>query len=383
MVSNENFFLFTPLLHEVALGSIETRHIAYPIRRLHWRDRFNFVQADVKKISFAERKVVTTAGVFDFDYLVLALGSVTDMSELNSAGGNVYTLKTLLDAMLIRNHVIGIFEQASLEKNPERQRQLLTFVIAGGGYVSIQLITELRDFIFRDLTRFYKTINPDNIRIILVEAERKIVAQLHTKLGGYVMKHLKNMGIDVRLKSKVTRVWEDRVEINEKEIVPTRTVFWVTGVVAHPRIAEVEVEKDEIGRVVVNEYLEVPRIPGAYAVGDCAHFKDPKSGLPIPPRAHTTVRQAKIAAHNILAEIRGGDKKPYRYSQSGEIVSLGPSKAVMRLHGLRLYGFPARLIWLVAYSLLVAGAYNRIRILMDWLLSLMFGRDVTHLRLKE
>jgi NADH dehydrogenase len=383
MVSNENFFLFTPLLHEVALGSIETRHIAYPIRRLHWRDRFNFVQADVKKISLAERKVVTTAGVFDFDYLVLALGSVTDMSELNSAGGNVYTLKTLLDAMLIRNHVIGIFEQASLEKNPERQRQLLTFVIAGGGYVSIQLITELRDFIFRDLTRFYKTINPDNIRIILVEAERKIVAQLHTKLGGYVMKHLKNMGIDVRLKSKVTRVWEDRVEINEKEIVPTRTVFWVTGVVAHPRIAEVEVEKDEIGRVVVNEYLEVPRIPGAYAVGDCAHFRDPSLGSAIPPRAHTTVRQAKIAAHNILAEIRGGDKKPYNYSQSGEIVSLGPSKAVMRLHGLRLYGFPARLIWLVAYSLLVAGAYNRIRILMDWLLSLMFGRDVTHLRLKE
>jgi NADH dehydrogenase len=215
-----------------------------------------------------------------------------------------------------------------------------------------------------------------------VEAERKIVAQLHTKLGGYVMKHLKNMGIDVRLKSKVTRVWEDRVEINEKEIVPTRTVFWVTGVVAHPRIVEVEVEKDEIGRVVVNEYLEVPGIPGAYAVGDCAHFRDPSLGSAIPPRAHTTVRQAKIAAHNILAEIRGGDKKTYRYSQSGEIVSLGPSKAVMRLHGLRLYGFPARLIWLVAYSLLVAGAYNRIRILMDWLLSLMFGRDVTHLRLK-
>jgi NADH dehydrogenase len=377
MVSNENFFLFSPLLHEVAMGGVETRHIAYPIRRLHWRDRFNFVQASVEKIDLGAHKVTTNVGTLDFDYLVLALGSLTDMSELSSLESNVFTLKTLRDSILLRNHIIGLFERASIERDPERQRQLLTFIVCGGGYTGVQLVTEMRDFIFRNLLKFYETINPDSIRIVLVEAGRKIAAELHTKLGAYVMKHLRLMGVEVRLSSRVTRVWKDRVAIDGVEIVPTSTLIWETGMVANPRIAELDIEKDSIGRVLVNEYLEVLGVPSVYAVGDCAHFEDPRSGQPIPPRAHTAVRQANIVAHNILAEIRGRDKKPYRYALNAEIVSLGASKAVFRFHGLRLYGFPARLIWLVAYSLLVTGAYNRTRIIMDWLLSRVFGRDPT------
>jgi NADH dehydrogenase len=244
----------------------------------------------------------------------------------------------------------------------------------------VQLVTELRDFIYRGLFRLYKAIKPDNVRIILVEVEPKIVAELHPKLGAYVMKQLQHMGIEVRLRSRVTRVWEDRVEINGIESVPTSTLIWVAGVVANPRIAELDAEKDSIGRVLVNEYLEVRGIPGVYAVGDCAHFEDQSTGKPIPPRAHTAVRQARIAARNILAEIRGRDKKPYRYSSSSEVVSLGASKAVFRFHSLRLYGFPALLIWLVGYSLLITGTYNRVRIIMDWLLSAVFGRDTTLLK---
>lgn len=383
LVSDENFFLFSPLLHEVATGGIETRHIAYPIRRLHWRDRFSFLQASVERIDLRDRKVVTTRGTLGFDYLVLGLGSVTDISELASMGSNVFTLKTLHDSMLIRNHVIGVLEQASIERDSERQGQLLTFVVSGGGYTGIQLVTELRDFIFRNLLKFYKTIDATKIRIILIEAERKIVGELHTKLGAYIMEQLKDMGIEVKLKSRVTHVWEDRLEINGTEIVPTSTLIWAAGVVANPRIAELNVEKDSIGRVLVGEYLEVPGFPGVYAVGDCAHFEDPRSGRPIPPRAHTAVRQAKVVAHNILAEIRGREKKIYHYSNTAEMVSLGSSKAVLRFHGLRFYGFVAKLVWLAAYSLLVTGTYNRVRIIMDWLLSLVFGRDTTYLELRK
>ncbi|MFC1874529.1 FAD-dependent oxidoreductase, partial [Chloroflexota bacterium] len=342
MVSDENFFLFSPLLHEVAMGGIETRHVAYPIRRLHWRDRFNFVQASVERIDLSNRKVITTKGTLGFDYLILALGSITKVPKFDSAGGeerDIFTLGTLWDSMLIRNHIIGVFEQASAEENPELQRQLLTFIVSGAGYTGVQVVTELRDFIHRSLVRFYKAIDPDNIKIILVEAEPKIVAGLHVKLGAYAMKCLQRMGIEVRLRSRITRVWKDSVEINSGEIVPAATLIWVAGVVAHPRIAELDAAKDSIGRVLVNEYLEVPSVPGTYAVGDCAHFDDPKTGKAIPPRAHTAVRQAKIAAHNILAEIRGWDKKPYRYSNPAEIVSLGASKAMFRIYGLRLYGF--------------------------------------------
>ncbi len=381
IVSNENFFLFAPLLHEVAMGRIETRHIAYPIRSLQWRDRFNFVQATVEKIDISNRKVITTKGSLEFDYLVLALGSVTNMPESYSAKGNVFSLKTLRDSMLIRNHIIGLFERATIERDPKRHRQLLTFVVAGASYTGVQVVTELRDFIYKSLIKFYKTIDPSDIRIILTEAGYKIVAELHIKLGAYVMKQLHQMGIEVRLRSRVTRVWRNHIEINGVESVPTSTLIWMAGVVTNPRITELNVEKDSIGRVLVNDYLEVPGVAGIYAAGDCAHFKDPASGQPIPPQAHTAVRQAKIVAHNILSEIRGRDKKPYRYSRSVEMVSLGASKAILRFHNLRVYGLVARFLWLAGYLLLVTGTYNRIRIMMDWLLSYLFGRDTTFLKL--
>lgn len=383
MVSDENFFLFSPLLHEVATGGIEPHHIAYPIRRLHWRDRFNFIKASVEKIDLASRRVTTTAGTLEFDYLVLALGSLANLSGLPSAKENVFTLKTLRDSMLIRNHIIEVFEKASIEKSPELQRALLSFVICGAGHIGVQIVTELRDFIYRTLIRFYKTIDTSNIRIILVEAEPKIMADLHKKLGAYAMKELKQMGIEVRLRTRITGVWEDHVELNGTESLTTSTVIWVAGVVANPRIAELDMGKDSSGRISVTEYLEVPGFSGVYAVGDCVHFEDPSTGQPIPPRAHLAVRQARVVAYNILADIRGKNKNPYRYSNVAEMVSLGSSTAMLRFYGLRLYGFLARLLWLVGYTTLVTGNYNRIRIITDWLLSLIFGRDTAFLKLTK
>lgn len=382
IVSNENFFLFSPLLHEVAMGGVETRHIAYPIRRLQSRDRFNFIQAKVEKIDLFGRRVLTSRGELGFDYLVLGLGSRTDLSQLPAEEENVFMLKTLRDAMSIRNHIIAMFEQASMETDPDKQRQMLTFVVSGGGHTGIQLVAELRDLIFRSLLRFYKRINPAHIRIMLVEADSKVVGRLDHRLVNHIMGHLERNGIEVRLRSRVTDVKKDSVEINGEEVVPTHTLIWVAGVVAHPRIAEMDVDKDSIGRVLVNQFLEVPGFPGVYAAGDAAHFKDPATGESIPPRAHNAVRQAKIVAHNILADIRGREKKPYPYENTVEILSLGLSDAVMRYRGLRIYGFPARVMWLAGYSLLVLGMYNRWRILDDWIMTRLFGRDITLLRLK-
>jgi NADH dehydrogenase len=382
MVSNENFFLFSPLLHEVAMGGIETRHIAYPIRRLHWRDRFSFVQAEIERIDMPEHKVITSAGVLSYDYLVIALGSVSLLPEFGRAVQNtVFTLKTLHDSMVLRNHVISVFEEASREEDSAERRRLLTFVVSGAGYTGIQVIMELSDFIHRTLTRFYKAVPAGDIRILLVETEPKIVADLHTKLGAYAMKQIKRVGIEVRLKSHVTRISEGGIEINNRENIATNTLIWVAGVTANPRVAELSVPRDRIGRVLVDKYLQLPDFPGVYVIGDCASFRDDETGQPIPPRAHTAVRQARVAAKNILAEIRGYEKAPYRYSRSSEIVSLGGSRAVFRFHNIRIYGFAAKLVWLAAYTVLVTGAYNRLRITNDWILTRMFGRDTTFLKL--
>jgi NADH dehydrogenase len=174
MISDENFFLFSPLLHEVAMGKIETRHIAFPIRRLNWRDRFNFIQDKVDKINLTTHNVLTGSGMFEYDYLVLALGSVTDTSLLKSVSKYVFTLKTLNDSMLIRNHIIEMFEMAEAGNVEEKQKPWLTFVVCGAGYTGVQVVTELRDFVFGHLTKFYRSINPEIIKIVLVERNRRL-----------------------------------------------------------------------------------------------------------------------------------------------------------------------------------------------------------------
>ncbi len=380
MLSDENLFVFSPLLHEVATGAIEPRHVALPVRRLPRPGDFTFVQTHVEEIDLNNRKVTTDAGKFDYDYLILGLGSVRDMSGLKIKGGQIFTLKSLSDARQIKNHIIGLFEKASMERDPERQKQLLTFVISGGGYIGVQLIAALRDFIFRDLTKCYRTVDPNNVRLILVEIEPKIIPRLHTKLGAYTMKHLKDTGIDVRLKSRVTEAHADHVVINNSEKVPTNTLIWVAGVLSSPQVTRLEAKKDKIGRVLVNDYLQMLDFPNVYAVGDCAHFPDPKSGQAIPPKAHTGVRQAKIAAYNVLADIEGKAKRPYVYSNPFEVIPLGPSKGIFSFHRLRLYGLPARLLWMAGYATLVPNMYNRVRISTDWILSMIFGRDLNFLK---
>jgi NADH:quinone reductase (non-electrogenic) len=380
LISDENYFLFTPLLHEVALGRIETRHIAYPIRSLHWKDRFSFIQASVEKIDLNARKVVTTAGTLDFDYLVMTLGSTTDMTAIGPDRANVFTLKNLNDGMLIRNHIISVFEQASSEKDPERQKQLLTFVVSGAGYTGVQVVTGLRDLVRISLPKFYKKIDRNNIRIILIEAAPKIVAELHSKLGAYVMDYLIDKSIEIRLRSRITHFGENTIEINNTESIPTSTVIWASGIAINPRITELNVGKDNMNRVIVNEYLELPEFPGVYAAGDCIHIKNPQSGRPIPPLAHTAVRQGKIVAKNILADIRGLSRKPYRYTEPPDMINLGTYKAVFRFRSLRLYGFIPRFFLMLTYLYLITGTTNRIRIVIDWTLSLIFGRDTTFLR---
>jgi len=380
LISEDNLFVFSPLLHEVATGALEPRHVATPVRRLPRPDRFSFVHAPVEHIDLKNRQILTGKGTFDYDYLILALGSTRDMSRLKNEGGKVFTLKTLQDARQIKNQIIEVFEEAASEKDPARQRELLTFVISGGGYIGVQLVAALQDFIYRDLLKGYPMIDRKNVRLVLVEITPKIIPTLHTKLGAYAMKHLRETGIDIRLKSEVTAAYPDHIMLNNSEVVPCHTLIWVAGVRSNARIAQTDARKDPIGRVYVNWYLQLVDFPEVYAVGDCAHFVHPKTGRPIPPKAHTGVRQAKRAACNILADVRGTKKRPYNYSNPFEVIPLGPSRGIFSFHSLRLYGIIGRFLWMAGYATLVPNFYSRVRITSDWILSLIFGRDMSLLK---
>ncbi len=383
LVNDDNYFLFSPLLHAVAAGGIETRHIAIPIRRFKFNNKFHFIQGDIKVIDLEKRSLIINNRIVEYDYLVIALGSVTNTKQieaLNKEERTVFTLKSLHDTMLIRNHIIKVFEMATMVTDVDDIRRLLTFVICGGGYTGVQIACELRDFIYKHLLKVYKLIDPKLINIVIIERTSQIIADLHPKLSLYAQKKIQQLGIQIRFESQITAFWADKIEINGKDIILSDTLIWVAGVVSSPTVSEMNAQKDNLGRILVDNYLAVSSSSGVYALGDCAYFANPMTGTAIPPRAHNAVRQAKVVAHNILADIRGKTRKTYNYSNSGEVVFLGASNALFRFLGLRLYGFPAYIIGLLGYSLLFPGTYNRIRIIADWFLYIIFGRDTTLLR---
>lgn len=384
LVSRENFFLFTPFLHEVATGGIETRHIAYPIRHVKGWANFRFMHREVASVDLSQKKVFLEPGVLDYDYLVLALGSVTDTHQVPGASDNVFTLKTLRDGMLLRNHLIRMFEAADAEEDTERHpdKSGLTFIVVGGGSTGVQIVTEMRDFIYRFLLKNYPRVGRAQIRVMLVQDKSYVLEGMDAKLGTYALDALRRKGIDVRLQSQVTDIAADSIELAGGETIPTRTVVWVAGIRANPLVSAMPVTRDQAGRVLVNEYLEVSAFPGVYALGDIAHFRDRRWPSGLPPRAHIAVRQAPVVAANIVAGLKGGPRRRYRYFHMGEMVSLGSHTAAVTLYGLRLYGPVARFIWLNAYLGVLLGTYNRIRVLTDWFLALIFGRDTTLLEIK-
>jgi len=379
LIDEQNFFLFSPLLHEAAVGVLLPENIIVPIHKVYRSRIYNFIQAHIEEINLADHKVITSVGVFNYDYIVLALGGVTDISEIvnNEDNSNIFVLKTVQDAMAIKNHIMEMFEKASVEMDPEIIQQLLTFVISGGGYTGVELAASLSDVIYKCLTATYSMIDPRNIKIIILESEDRITRDLPAKYSLYVMRHLQSHRIYVILNSKVTKVGNNRIEINETEILPSQTLLYVPGIVANPVISAVNTEKDTSGRAIVNDYMELTGFTGTYAVGDCAHFQDPVTGQVARPRAHNAVRQARIAAKNLIADLRGNKKKKYHYSDSAEIISLGRSNALLRVNKFWFRGILATLIWVASYSLLAVGTKYRIRIAVDWILARIFGPDTT------
>ncbi|MBI2866180.1 MAG: FAD-dependent oxidoreductase [Chloroflexi bacterium] len=378
LVSRENFFLFLPLLHEVATGGIETRHISLPIRALRGRRHFRFLSAELLSVDLHRKHLVTDQGEIDYDYLVLALGGVPDTGDATGAGHTI-TLKTLYDGIYLRNHIIQLLEAA--DSNPHRQEELLTLAVVGGGAVGVQLVAEMRDFIFRSLITKYSNVDPSRIKLLLVNPELRLLEDMDPKIASYSLALLRKKDIKVRLGSRVTRVWDGAMELDGRETIPTQTVVWAGGIRANPVVASLPVGKDEEGRVIVDRYLGVPGFPGVYALGDNAHFANSASGKPLPARAHIAVRQPPTVVHNIAADLTGGRRKPFATPWMADIVSLGSHSAAFKVFGLRIYGFPARALWLASYLALLPRNYNRVRVVVDWLLSLFFGRDTTLLRL--
>lgn len=375
ILSKDNFFFFTPFLVEVVTGMVETRHIVVPVRQLLYRKQVDFTQCEVKKIDPGERAVYTSAGVFPYDFLVIALGSVTNDYGLEGIAQNTFFLRSLEDALRLRRHIISVLERA--DGNPGfLQSGLLTFTICGAGPTGIELACGMRDMFDEIVPIFYPKLPHDKIRIMVVEAMDRILPGFSSTFRHYVMKRLSRKRVEVFLSSPVGKVNPEGVLLTDGSFYPSATVIWTAGIKAREILAEPTLPKDHRGRIKVNDYLQVEGYEEIYALGDIAHCTLANNGL-LPAEAQVAVQQARWLATHIRARLEGLAPKKFGFYRYGRLLSLGSRHAVVSFLGLRLYGFLAWWFWRTAYLFKLRGFKNKLRVMIDWTMALFFQRDMS------
>jgi len=378
-VNRDNFFLFTPMLHEVAASDLDLAHIANPIRKL--LKRVKFFHGDVEAIDLPARRVTVSHGTPDYhthelayDHVVIALGSITNFFNLPGLAERALTMKSLGDAIHLRNRLIAHLEQGDSECAVASRESLLTFVVAGGGFAGVETIASMNDFL-REALRHYPHLTDENIRVVLVHPGEYILPELGEELGRYAQEKLAERGVEIRTGTRITGLYDQGVELSDGTMLETSTLVWTAGTSPNPILSTLPCAKER-GRVVVNEYLEVPDWPGVWALGDCAMVPDLTTGQACPPTAQHALREGKALARNLTAAIRGGEKRPFRFEAIGQLASIGRRTGVARIKGYKFSGFVAWWLWRTIYLAKLPRFEKKLRVALDWTLDLLFAKDL-------
>ena len=399
LVSRDNFLLFTPMLPEVSTGMIETRHIVTPTRSFIGKARF--YEANVQSIDLNNKKVVITHSIgrqfqptawdkhiLEYNYLVIALGSETNFFGMDDIKRNSFTMMSIDDAIILRNHILSMLEQASIEQhNKDLRKSLLTFVVVGGGFNGIETVGALNDFVRETIREYYKNINMTDVRIVLVNAEERILQQIDEGLGKWALQKLKSKGVEFIMHTQVKGATQTAAKLDNGSLINTHTIIWSTGVTPSKLIVNLPCEHDKGHRIVTNSYLEVPKYPGVYALGDCASITDPNTGKPYPPTAQHAIRQGKVAAKNIISSIKGKEgiessrnKKKFDYKTRGMMAEIGKRAGVATFFGFKVHGFAAWWLWRTFYLANLPTTKKKLKVMSDWTSDLLFKPDVAMIK---
>ena len=398
MIGEDNFLLFTPMLPQVASGMIETRHIVFPIRTICKKTKF--YEGRIKNVD-PYGKLVTLWGTGDkrsisihYDFLVVALGSETNFFGMADVEKNAYTMKTLNDAVMLRNRIIDMLEQAENETNPILRKSFLNFVVVGGGFAGIETAGELMDLLL-DVRKYYPSIQKDDLKVIVLEAMGEILPGFNKKLAEFAKQKLKERGIDIQLKKAVTsfdgnevtiktldETPKDSIDQSEINSIITKTLIWTAGITPVNTIKR-SMFKTEKGKIIINDFLEVEKFPGVFAIGDCALFVDPITNRPFPPTAQIAEAQAKMAAKNLISLIKNSEKEKFVYHSKGQLAIIGKRTGIATFLGMNISGFLAWLIWRNVYLSKIPTFDKKTRVFLDWMIDLFFDRDVSRLKIMK
>ncbi|MCV0372812.1 MAG: NAD(P)/FAD-dependent oxidoreductase [Nitrosarchaeum sp.] len=394
LVSEDNFLLFTPMLPQVASGMIETRHIVMPIRAI--TKKAIFYEGRVKNID-PYGKIVNLWGSgnkrgisIHYDFLVVALGSETNFFGMSDLEKNAYQMKTLNDAVLVRNRMIDMLEQAENETNPILKKSLLTIVIVGGGFAGIETAGEIMDLLL-DVRKYYPNIKREDIRVIVLEALPNILPGFTESLAKFAQEKLSSHGIEIKTQTAVTSFDGDEVMIKKLDVdkdaidysvvssIQTKTVIWTAGVTPVNTIKR-SLFKTDKGKIIVDDFLEVLDFPGVFAVGDCALFLDPNTQRPYAPTAQIAEAQAKIAANNLYALIKNKEKTKFVYESKGQMAIIGKRTGIASFLGMNIHGLLAWILWRNVYISKIPTWDKKFRVFLDWVADILFDRDISRLK---
>jgi NADH dehydrogenase len=380
LISRENFILFTPMLHEVAAGDLYPGDIVNPLRRI--LRHVKFVDADVQAVDLNARRVRCIASVadremeFEFDHLLLTLGSETNFFNMDGVRDWSVTMKSLSDAALLRNRMVALLEEASLQSDEAARRQLLTFVTAGGGFSGTETTGAVNDFV-RETMRYYPQLSEDLIRVVVVHPGNFILPELGEELGRYAERKLRERKVEVIKGARVANYDGVVVTLSDGTSIPTATLIWTAGVKPSPVISSLPCQKER-GRLMVNEDMSVPGVSGLWAAGDCAAIPDVKSGAGkfYPPTAQHGLREGVTVAKNIEAAILGRPLRPFRFQMLGMLASIGHHTGVAMMFGIKFSGFIAWSFWRSVYLMKLPRLAKKLRVMASWTLDIFFGQEI-------
>jgi NADH dehydrogenase len=384
LISRDNFTLFTPMLPEVCSGGIETRHIVSPVRGQLGRTQY--VLGEIRHIDLEAQRIdlqhtiTGTQMTLAFDHLVIALGSVTSTFNIPGVAERSLPLKTIEDAETLRNRIIATLELADVAVDPAERSRLLSYAVVGGGYTGCEAVGELSD-LFRSVTRYYKSIRPEEVKISLVEAGKKLLPDLPPRMGEYTTEHLRKQGVQLEIGDGVALVDENGITLSSGRRIETATVIWSAGVRPAPAVLDLPVDHARNGGIFTERDMRVRGKANVWALGDCAWVPTAKADSWYPPTAQHAIREGPALADNIVATLRGEPTKPFDFTALGTMASLGGRRGVVAFpNGFILTGFLAWALWRSYYLARLPGLDRRLRVTVDWTLDLFFSRDIAEFR---
>jgi NADH:ubiquinone reductase (H+-translocating) len=379
LINRENYFAFTPMLHEVAASDLDMTHIVNPVRKLLRRVRFFL--GDVESIDLAAKHVVVSHGsdghthALGFDHLIVALGCTTNFYGLPGLAERAFAMKSLGDAIALRNTLISQLEEADTEcaQKAGAREGLTTFVVAGGGFAGVETAASINDFV-REALAVYPSLTQDQVRFVLIHSGDVLLPELDRSLGRYARRKIEQRGVEVRTGVRVRALSAEGVALSDGTTLATRCLVWTAGTSPHPLLESLPCKKEN-GRIAVGPDLAVEGYPGVWALGDCAHVPAPGGGTQ-PPTAQHALREAVTAADNVLAMLRGQRTRAFHFTTIGQLATVGRRAGVARIFGVRFSGFLAWWLWRTIYLAKLPRAEKKLRVMLDWTLDLVFAKDL-------